>query len=58
VLRTPGQLGGEEFEGDKAAQTGVLGLVDDSHPAPAKLFDHSVVRDGLTNHGRQSICYG
>jgi hypothetical protein len=41
---------GQEFEGDKAVEGNVLGLVDHAHPAPAKLFDDAVVRDGLADH--------
>jgi hypothetical protein len=34
----------------QAAQARVLNFVDDPHPATAELFDHSVVRDVLTDH--------
>ena len=41
---------GEELEGDKAAQGGVLGLVNNAHPAAAQFFDDAIVRDGLADH--------
>ena len=41
---------GQELERDKASQARVLGLVDDTHAAAAKLLDNAVVRDGGVNH--------
>jgi hypothetical protein len=46
----------QELEGDKAAQPGVFGLIYDTHPAAAQLFDDPVVRDGLANHELRSNC--
>src|SRR5580700_584354 len=40
----------KKFKGDEAAKLGVLGLVDNTHTAAAKLLDDAVVRDGLTDH--------
>ena len=42
-----GEVVGEKFESDEAAEAGVLGFVDDAHSAAAKLLDDSVMRDGL-----------
>ena len=50
-LRVSGDFIGQEFQGDKSAQPGVLGLVDDPHPAATELLDNAVVRDGLADHG-------
>ena len=46
-----GDLVGQEFQGDKAVQLQVLGLVNHAHPAAAELLDDAVVRDGLADHG-------
>jgi hypothetical protein len=54
----PGNLGRhhrEKFQGDKSAQSYILGLVDDAHPA-AYLLHNAVVRDGLADHAQ--ACYG
>src|SRR5215469_3092141 len=40
----------QEFEGDKAAQSGVLGLVHNAHAAAAKLFEDAVVGQRAANH--------
>jgi hypothetical protein len=40
----------QELERDEAAQTGVLGLVDDTHSAAAELCKDAIVRDGLAYH--------
>ena len=44
------QVRSEEFEGDGAVESGVLGLIDDSHAAFTKLLGDLVVRDGLADH--------
>ena len=49
-LRIAGNVVGQELQGDKAAQAGVLGLVDDAHAAAAELVNDSVVGDGLADH--------
>src|ERR1019366_4681909 len=40
----------QEFQRDESPKLGVLGLVDHTHPAAAKLLDDAVVRDGLSDH--------
>ena len=47
---------GQKFQGDKAAEPHILGLVDDTHPATAQLLNDAVVRDGLADHAQ--ACYG
>jgi hypothetical protein len=39
--RAPGVLGGDELEGDGAAELDVAGAVDDAHGAPAELASTS-----------------
>ena len=54
--REPGVFGyfvGQEFEGDKAMEPGVLGLVHHPHATTAQLLDDAIVRDGLADHGRR-----
>ena len=41
---------GQELERDKAPQSGVLSLIDDTHPTTAKSLQNVVVRNGLANH--------
>ena len=48
-LRISGYIVGQEFQSNKAAKFGVLGLVHDTHPAAAQLLDDAVVRDGLAD---------
>jgi hypothetical protein len=48
-----GDLVREKFEGHEAVQTGILGLVNDTHTAPAELFKNAVMGDGLADQGRQ-----
>jgi hypothetical protein len=36
------KLRGGEFQGDEAAEFGVLGFVDDTHAATAELFEDTV----------------
>jgi hypothetical protein len=57
-LRVSGDFIGQELEGNKSVQPGVLGLLDHTHPAAAELFDDAVVRDGLTDQRRSSLCAG
>ena len=42
---------GEELERHGPPQTGILGLVDDSHAAFAELFADDVVTNGCADHG-------
>ena len=44
------QILGEELERHVAAQSGVLGLVDDTHAAAPELREHTIVRNSLANH--------
>ena len=36
---------GKKFQGDEAAERGVLAFVDNAHPATAELFENAVMRD-------------
>ena len=49
-LRIPRQVIRQELQRHESAEFGVLGLVDDAHPAPAKLFHNPIARDHLANH--------
>ena len=49
-LGIAGNLFGEKFEGDEAAEAGVFGFVDNTHATASKLFDDAVVGDGFANH--------
>ena len=42
---------GQEFQSDESPKFGVLGFVDDTHPAAAQLLNDAVVRDGFADHG-------
>jgi len=42
---------GQELEGNKTMQAGVLGLVDHTHTPAANLLDDLVMGDFLANHG-------
>src|ERR1700686_1250336 len=48
-LRIPGDVVGQKFHCDKAEQSEVFGLVNDTHTAAAKLFEDAVMRNGLSN---------
>ena len=50
-MRIAGNVSRKEFEGDKAAQADVFGLVDYAHASAAEFLDDAVVRDGLADHG-------
>jgi len=39
----------QELQGHEAPKSGVLGLVNDTHPTTAQLLDDAVVRDGLAD---------
>ena len=55
TLKTGKSLGvfgdfiGQEFQGDKSVQPGVLGLVNHTHPSAAQFLDDAVVRNGLAD---------
>ena len=40
----------DERQDQGAAQVGVFGLVDHTHPDTAQLLDNPIVRDGLADH--------
>ena len=40
----------EEFQGNRAFELGVLGFVDDTHPALTDFLGDLVVRDGFADH--------
>ena len=50
-LRVVGEIVGEKFESDEAAEARVFGFVDDAHSATAEFFDDAVVRDCLADEG-------
>jgi hypothetical protein len=47
-LRVVGEVIGQKFQGDKATEAGILGLVDDTHAAGAELLQDAIVRDDLS----------
>src|SRR5882762_4463399 len=48
---------GEKFQGDKSAQSYILGPIDDTHSPSAKLLNDAVMRNGLADHWRESyVC--
>src|SRR3984893_5998195 len=40
----------QELQGHESMQSGVFGLVDDTHPASPEFLQNTVVRDGLADH--------
>jgi hypothetical protein len=46
-----GQIVGEKFQSDEAAEVGVLCFVNHTHPPTTELLDDAVVRDGLPDEG-------
>src|SRR5438552_873256 len=49
-LRITGQFFRQKLQSYKTTQTGVFGLINDTHPAAAELLDDAVMRDGLADH--------
>ena len=49
-LAALGEFFGQELQRDKPVKFGVFRLVDDPHPARAKLLYNAVVRDGFAEH--------
>src|SRR5208282_5754444 len=45
---------GQKLQGDKAVEGDVLGLVNHSHSAASEFLDDAVMRDGLSDHWRES----
>src|SRR5580692_10571303 len=56
-LRILGDVVGQELESNKTMQPNVLGLIDNTHATAAHLFDHAVVRNGLSNHRLAIMVY-
>src|SRR5688572_2497512 len=57
-----GKLLGKELQGDAASEPCVFGLVHHAHAPAPELLDDSIVRDGLADHGgntmpRSRSCY-
>ena len=50
-LRVLGYFIWQELKGNKASESGVLGLIDHAHTTAAQLVDDAEVRDGLADHG-------
>ena len=50
-LRVLRDLVWQELQCDEAAEVFVFSLIDNSHPAAAKLLNNSVMRDNLSDHG-------
>ena len=51
-LRILGDIVGQEFQSDEAAEFEVFGFVDYAHAAAAEFFEDAIVRDGLSEHWR------
>lgn len=49
--RIGGNVSGKEFQGDKAAELGVLSPVNDAHSATTDFFHHAVVANRLADEG-------
>src|SRR5579872_1995071 len=54
-LQVFGYVVGQELESDEAAELHVLGLIDHTHPAPAKFLQDTVMRDGPADHWAQIL---
>jgi hypothetical protein len=52
--RAFGYVLGQELESYKATELHILGLEYHTHRASAELLDDVIVRDGLSNHWRES----
>src|ERR1035438_2719027 len=46
-----GNVDRQKFQGDIAAEAGVLGFIDYAHPTAAKFFRDVIVGDGAANNG-------
>ena len=49
------QVRRQKLQGYRAAELGVLGLVDNTHAALAEFFGDEVVRDGLADHSSSIV---
>jgi hypothetical protein len=54
-MRILGHFFRKEFQGDKAMQAGVVGLINDAHPAPTEFLSDAVMRNGLPDHTREIL---
>ncbi|MCL6632517.1 MAG: acyl--CoA ligase, partial [Alicyclobacillus herbarius] len=50
-LGITGEIVGKEFQGDRAAEFGVFGFIDDAHAASADAGEDLVMGNGLANEG-------
>src|SRR6266851_427222 len=57
-LGISGDIVRQEFQGDKAMESGVLSLIHNTHPAAAELLDDAVVRDVLTDQFERTPILG
>src|SRR5215471_21755670 len=55
-LAVLGKMLRQELQGDEAAELGVLGLIDHTHPAATELLHDAVMRNGSAYHdGRPAL---
>src|SRR5207302_9098090 len=50
-LRISSNVIRQKLQRHKTTELGVLGLVDQTHPAAAEPLDDAIMRDGLADHG-------
>src|SRR5215467_15296168 len=55
-LRIAGDFFGQKLERNEAVQASVLGLIDHTHTAAAKLFNYFVVGNAVADHSRNLTC--
>ena len=46
---------GQELQGNKTVEPGILGLIHHTHPAATDLLNDAIVRDGLVDHSRSFL---
>src|SRR5215472_2742718 len=62
-LAVLGKMFRQKLQGDEAAELGVLGLIDHTHPAATQLLEDAVMRNGSAYHdgrpasARTQLCY-
>jgi hypothetical protein len=54
-VRLLGHLVRQELQGYETIQLGVLGLVDDAHPATPELLEDAIVGDRLADHDAATV---
>ena len=54
-LRIVGDVVGQKLQGHKPAEHEVLGLVHHTHASATQLFQDTIVRNGLTDHGGPTL---